>query len=57
MPVYDLQIANIIQNFPDAEVLDEDFFVDALGQASIRYVLKTSHVLPCNHLFQDRGDT
>ncbi|KAA1467571.1 hypothetical protein DENSPDRAFT_769364 [Dentipellis sp. KUC8613] len=39
MPVYDLQIANIREKFPDAEVLDEDLFVGALGQASIRTVV------------------
>ncbi|KAI0058643.1 hypothetical protein BV25DRAFT_1829878 [Artomyces pyxidatus] len=39
MPVYDLQTANIRAKFPDCEILDEDFSLDALGQASIRTVV------------------
>jgi hypothetical protein len=39
IPVYDLQIANICAKFPDVEILDEEFSVPALSQASIRYVV------------------
>jgi len=38
VPVYDLQIANIRDKFPDVEILDEEFSIPSLGQASIRYV-------------------
>jgi hypothetical protein len=38
IPVYDMQIANIREKFPDVEVLDEEFSIPSLGQASIRYV-------------------
>jgi hypothetical protein len=38
VPVYDLQIANIRDKFPDVEILNEKFSIPALGQASIRYV-------------------
>src|SRR5579863_3905322 len=38
VPIYDLQVANIRAKFPDVEVLDEEFSVPSLAQASIRYV-------------------
>ena len=37
VPVYDLQIANIWDKFPDVEILNE-FNISSLGQASIRCV-------------------
>jgi hypothetical protein len=39
IPVYDLQLANICAKFPDVEILDEEFSIPALSQASIRYVV------------------
>jgi hypothetical protein len=41
VPVYDLQIANIRDKFPNVEILDEEFSVPSLGQASIRYVYQS----------------
>ena len=38
VPVYDVQVVNIRDKFPDVEILDEEFSIPALGQASIRYV-------------------
>ncbi|SRR6266851_5063842 len=38
VPVYDLQVANLRAKYPDVEILDEEFSIPALGQASIRYV-------------------
>ena len=38
VPVYDLQIANLRDKFPNVEILDEKFSIPSLGQASIRYV-------------------
>lgn len=38
VPVYDLQVANIRAKFPDVEILDEEFSIPSLAQASIRYV-------------------
>ena len=38
VPVYDLQIANLRDKFPNVEILDEKFGIPSLGQASIRYV-------------------
>ena len=41
VPVYDLQIENIRDKFPNVEILDEKFSVPSLGQASIRYVYRS----------------
>jgi hypothetical protein len=38
VPVYDLQIANLRDKFPNVEILDEKFSIPSLSQASIRYV-------------------
>ena len=38
LPVYDLQITNIRDKFPNVDILDEKFGIPSLGQASIRYV-------------------
>jgi hypothetical protein len=38
VPVYDLQIVNIRDKFPDVEILGEKFSIPSLSQASIRYV-------------------
>lgn len=38
IPVYDLQVSNLRSKFPDVEILDEEFSVPSLCQASIRYV-------------------
>lgn len=38
VPVYDLQVANIRDKFPEVEILDEEFSIPSLAQASIRYV-------------------
>ena len=38
VPVYDLQIANLRDKFPNVEILGEEFSIPSLGQASIRYV-------------------
>jgi hypothetical protein len=38
VPVYDLQIANLRDKFPNVEILDEKFSISSLAQASIRYV-------------------
>ncbi len=38
VPVYDLQIANLRDKFPNIEILDEKFSIPSLSQASIRYV-------------------
>jgi hypothetical protein len=38
VPIYDLQIANLREKFPDVEILGEQVSVRSLGQASIRYV-------------------
>jgi hypothetical protein len=38
VPVYDLQIANLRDKFPNVEILDEKFSVPSLSQASVRYV-------------------
>ncbi|KAH9957404.1 hypothetical protein BC827DRAFT_1371238 [Russula dissimulans] len=39
VPVYDLQIANLHEKFPDVEILDEKFSIPSLAQASIRTVV------------------
>lgn len=39
VPVYDLQVENLRTKFPDVEILDNDFSIPALGQASIRTVV------------------
>lgn len=39
-PVHELQIPNILANFPDARILPEEFSVLAPAQASIRYVYR-----------------
>src|SRR5882757_8384851 len=38
VPVYDLQITNIRDKFPNVEILDDEFSIPSLSQASIRYV-------------------
>ena len=38
LPVYDLQVANIRAKFPGVQILDDEFTIASLGQASIRYV-------------------
>ena len=38
LPVYDLQVANIRAKFPGVQILDDEFSIPSLGQASIRYV-------------------
>lgn len=38
MPVHELQIVNITSKFQDVGVLDEDIFLPALAQSSIRRV-------------------
>lgn len=38
VPVYDLQVASLHAKFPDVQILDEEFSIPALSQASIRYV-------------------
>ena len=38
LPVHELQIPNILANFPDADILPEEFGVVAPAQASIRFV-------------------
>jgi hypothetical protein len=40
VPVYDLQVENLRTKFPDVEILDNDFSIPALGQASIRCARK-----------------
>jgi hypothetical protein len=45
VPVYDLQVANLRTKFPDVEILDEEFSIPALSQASVRYVL-TQLIIP-----------
>ncbi|KAI0043239.1 hypothetical protein FA95DRAFT_1498871 [Auriscalpium vulgare] len=39
MPLYDLQVTNVREKFPDIEVLGEEFSIQALGQVSIRTVV------------------
>jgi len=39
VPIYDLQIANLREKFPDVEILGEQVSVRSLGQASIRTVV------------------
>ena len=38
VPVYDLQIPNLQDKFPNVEILDKKFSVPSLSQASIRCV-------------------
>jgi hypothetical protein len=38
VPVYNLQIANLRDKFPNVETLEEKFSIPSLSQASIRYV-------------------